>query len=366
MRPLSHLSTLVYTALFLQIISPVGAWPLAPEPSKSANFTQCQENIRNRTLAYEPYWVDIHGQRTFNRLEIVGTDIGTCTAYCGSSPSPFQWSSFSPQFTGWLLPFLALLAQLPYESNGIWHNLMCLFLTVGSPPLAMYSLALTLLNSRYAKQLLDELPVPKDPEENLQFTEFKASVFQTLKVSQQEPFGVAARTATSSEDFAIVRSWWRSVHHSLKKSARWFTASLATQAAWAIIAFAFTWVDAFGSSKIGTKVTAYGLAIALCWSWVTVIVLGWFFAGVSLSHSPITDAIEQADHAHEDAFPRITTHRRERNDQDRSHFAISRPIAGDVEHAGPVYNYARLFVWSHMVYHIVEIIRQQANRPRIV
>ncbi|KAG8808252.1 hypothetical protein FRC19_006036, partial [Serendipita sp. 401] len=78
-------------ALFPQIFNSVTAWPLAPESSRSANFTQCQADIRNRTLEYEPYWVDIYGRRTFNVSEAVGTDKGTCMAYCGSSPSPFQW-----------------------------------------------------------------------------------------------------------------------------------------------------------------------------------------------------------------------------------------------------------------------------------
>ncbi|KAG8867435.1 hypothetical protein FRC20_005753 [Serendipita sp. 405] len=164
----------------------------------------------------------------------------------------------------------------------------------------------------------------------------------------------------------MMRAWWRSVHQSLVKSSRWFTASLATQAAWAIIAFAFTWIDAFGSSKIGTKVTAHGLAIALCWSWVVVIVLGWFFAGVSFSSSPLTDAIEQADDAYSGALPRLVAYERPRDRQDRYHFVFTRRIAGDVEHPGPIYNYARVLVWSHMTYHMVEAIRHQMSRPRIL
>ncbi|KAG8768368.1 hypothetical protein FS842_004424 [Serendipita sp. 407] len=227
----------------------------------------------------------------------------------------------------------------------------------------MYSLALTLLNSRYAKQLLDSLPIPKNIDEQLQFDELRTAVFQALRISQQEPFAVAIRSADSPGglDLAIVRAWWRSVRESLVKSARWFTASLATQAAWAIIAFAFTWVDAFGPSKVGTNITAFGLAISLCWSWVTVIVLGWYFAGVSFSKSSITDAIEQADKMHPDAFPRLVTYKRPLHDQDRSHFALTRRIAGDVEHPGPIYNYARVLVWSHMVYYLVETIRQDTS-----
>ncbi|KAG9020454.1 hypothetical protein FS842_007320, partial [Serendipita sp. 407] len=170
---------------------------MTPRLSRSANLQQCRQDILKHTLAYEPYLVNINGERTFNGREAVGTDKSTCDAYCGSSSTPFHWSIFSPQFTGWLLPFLALAAQLPYESNGFWHNLMCFFLTVGSPPLAMYSLALTLLNSRYAKKLLDPLPAPKDAEKTLQFKELKTSIFQTFRISQQEPFALAVRDGAS-------------------------------------------------------------------------------------------------------------------------------------------------------------------------
>ncbi|KAG8822077.1 hypothetical protein FRC17_009655, partial [Serendipita sp. 399] len=228
----------------------------------------------------------------------------------------------------------------------------------------MHSLALTILNSRYAKRLLDSLPMPKDYDGQVQLNELKASLFQTFRFSQQEPFGLAIRDAASLTDLTTVRSWWRRVHQSVNKSARWCTASLATQAAWAIIAFGFTWVDAFGSAKIGTSVTTSGLAVALGWSWVTVIVLGWFFAGVSLSHSSITEGIKEADSAHPNAFPRLTEYTRPETGQDPSCTALTRRIAGDVEHSGPIYNYAKVSVWSHMVYHTVETVRRQTLQPR--
>ncbi|KAG8822078.1 hypothetical protein FRC17_009656 [Serendipita sp. 399] len=351
----------------------IRAFPLAPAPERSANFTQCRDNILHHSLAYEPYLVNMDRQLTSNDSEVVGSDLGTCKAYCGTSSSSFQWSSFSSQFAGWLLLFLALTAQLPFESKGTWHNFMCLFLTVGSPQLAMYSLALTILNSRYVKKLLDTLPTPKEDEERLQLNELKESIFQAFRFSQQEPFALATYDAASVVDLATLRSWWRSVRHCLARNSRWFTASLATQAAWAIIAFGFTWVDAFGSPKLtpqfGTNVTAFGLAISLCWSWVAVIVLGWFFAGVSFMSFPVIAAIEQADAMQPNAFPRLAKYQRPPNRRNPSHYFLLRRITGDAEHNGPIYNYARVLVWSHMVYHVVEIIGQQLgqqNQPQLV
>ncbi|KAG8817993.1 hypothetical protein FRC19_010965 [Serendipita sp. 401] len=355
LRPRQYLCHSFVGFILLAVVSiPV----TASSSNVTVDFTQCQTDILNNPLAF---WVDENGRQTNNRDNAVGTNYETCKAHCGTAPASFHWSSFSPQFTGWLLPFLALTAQLPYQSNGIWHDLMSLFLTIGSPQLAMYSLALTLLNSRYIKHLLESIPKSKYEDQKLQ--NLKTGVLQTFRFSQQEPFGLTvAEGEPLTNDFDAVVSWWHSTHQSLDKSARWFTASLATQSAWALIAFAFTWVDAFGPRNIGTNVTAFGLAIALCWSWVAVIVLGWFFAGVSCSKEPMSDAIDAADERYPTASLRLTPYKRSHTGLHPSSTVLSRHITGDAEHSGPIYNYARVFVWSHTVYHTIEIIRQQMIR----
>ena len=58
------------------------------------------------------------------------------------------WRS-QPQFSSWLLPWLALVSQLPFGANDKLDNLDSVLLTVGSPTLAAYSLILTVLNSRW-------------------------------------------------------------------------------------------------------------------------------------------------------------------------------------------------------------------------
>ncbi|KAG8817490.1 hypothetical protein FRC17_011208 [Serendipita sp. 399] len=330
---------------------------VTPVLSSSANFPQCEATIRNLS-SDTAVWFDANGVRTQNESAIAGTDYATCEEHCGTSPAPFHWRDFSPSFSGWLLPFLALTAQLPFQSDGIWHDLMCLFLTIGSPQLAMYSLALTLLNSRYVKKQLDSLRTLNGDEGQLEL--LKKSVLQTFRFSQQEPFGLTIPMGAVTSDFVTLTHWWHSACKSLEKSARWFTASLATQSAWAMAAFAFTWVDAFGPRNLGLNVTAFGLAIALCWSWVAVIVLGWFFAGVSSSKIPMTEAIQQANEKHLAASLRLTTYTPPRN----GNTALSRRISGDAERSGPLYNYARVFVWSHLAYYTIDTIRQRVNEQR--
>jgi hypothetical protein len=98
-------------------------------------------------------------------------------------------------------------------------------------------------------------------------------------------------------------------------------------------------------------VTAFGLAIALCWSWVAVIVLGWYFAGVSTSNHPISEAIKQASRLQRDALPRLAQFTAP---EELDYAALSRRIAGDLERAGPLYNYAKAFVWTYNANQLVD------------
>jgi hypothetical protein len=99
--------------------------------------------------------------------------------------------------------------------------------------------------------------------------------------------------------------------------------------------------------QIGTKVTAFGLAIALCWSWVAVVVLGWYFAGVSTSNHPIS----QASRLQRDALPRLAQFTAP---EELDYVALTRRIAGDLERAGPLYNYAKAFVWTYNADQLVD------------
>jgi hypothetical protein len=50
------------------------------------------------------------------------------------------------KFSAWLLPWLALLSQLPFGATHRLDNFVSVLLAVGSPTLAAYSLTLTVLN----------------------------------------------------------------------------------------------------------------------------------------------------------------------------------------------------------------------------
>jgi len=62
--------------------------------------------------------------------------------------SAFWVFGFSQEVGVWLVPWLALVSQLPFGANDKVDNLISVSLTVGCPTLAAYSLALTVLNGR--------------------------------------------------------------------------------------------------------------------------------------------------------------------------------------------------------------------------
>ncbi|KAF8626965.1 hypothetical protein AX14_011398 [Amanita brunnescens Koide BX004] len=93
--------------------------------------------------------VDMNGNITTDPNQIVGLTYHGCVKYCGSAPVEFNWSTFSQQFTSWLLPWLALISQLPYGTKDTLSNFLAVIMTVGSPTLAAYSLVLAVISNRW-------------------------------------------------------------------------------------------------------------------------------------------------------------------------------------------------------------------------
>ena len=80
----------------------------------AANFTQCLQDFINDPNAVGG--VDSKGQPT-SPAEAVGLTYEACTARCGTGPETFNWRTFAQLFSAWLLPWLALISQLPFGSG---------------------------------------------------------------------------------------------------------------------------------------------------------------------------------------------------------------------------------------------------------
>ncbi|KAF8627319.1 hypothetical protein AX14_011364, partial [Amanita brunnescens Koide BX004] len=93
--------------------------------------------------------VDTYGHTPKDPSQITGLTYDGCVEYCGPAPVEFNWPTFSQQSTSWLLPWLALISQLPYGTKDTLNNFLAVILTVGSPTLAAYSLVLAVISNRW-------------------------------------------------------------------------------------------------------------------------------------------------------------------------------------------------------------------------
>jgi hypothetical protein len=66
----------------------------------AVNLDKCKATVANQT-----------GQTQFTYKECVDT--------CGAGVGAFNWTMFSQDFSTWLLPWIALMFQLPFGATGM-------------------------------------------------------------------------------------------------------------------------------------------------------------------------------------------------------------------------------------------------------
>ena len=127
--------------------------------AKVFNFSQCAIDANdtywkapNDSFLYDP-----NGFHTMNQSLAWGISYESCTRICRPSAEVFNWNGFSQSFVSCLLPWLALMAQLPFATNDQQSDFLVLILALGSPALIAYSLVLTILNVRTINRMFREL-----------------------------------------------------------------------------------------------------------------------------------------------------------------------------------------------------------------
>lgn len=95
----------------------------------ATNYTQCLIDFKasNTTVG----GIDSNGMPATDPKDVIGLTYEACTSWCGTKQESFDWSVFSQQFSAWLLPWLALVSQLPFGAANRLDNL-----TSGTLPLA--------------------------------------------------------------------------------------------------------------------------------------------------------------------------------------------------------------------------------------
>lgn len=309
----------------------------------------------------------------------------------------FDFRIFAAAFTNFLLPWLALTAQLPYETSTPWDNLLSLCLAVGSPALATYSLTITILN-RYSLRTrwhsLHQTALSRAVHDK--YTDFRTrlkAIQYLLQEAQQVPLRASQERGWLSS--LIVgpknQAWWRNVQRRLSRTRRGVTFSLVAQITAAAVAWLFTVSNGFIEGR-GDRLVANQLGSGTLWLWLIPIIMGWITVGTQLGSDAVDEAL-RADVAYRAKEPPIGSetsatekgeqraivvrsglavqlHRRQTN-----YAAFEAPpvtnlelpgwlgadIVGDEKKEGPIFNYARVFTWWQLAQTIETALATTVN-----
>jgi hypothetical protein len=311
-------------------------------PTTSAvKFHQCLDAINKMTINGK---TDNHGNllppSTSNATAIT---YDLCVSQCGDGQEPFQWRIFSQQFSSWQLPWLALVSQLPFGANDKLDNLESMLLTLGSPTLAAYSLALTVLNGRWIAQLFSNYRYPN-----------AGNAVRILSSLQQSPLRVDTDDALLASLIMLPQNdeWWAELVIWLNYTHTW-SISAATSIAWVIIAYVFTIIDYFSQGvQDATSINSNGGSIGSLWLWLLPIVVGWLQLSPKCDSTRLDQAVDRANSiayvAHQTSQPIKASKisRKRAINIARSELDEARL---DERSTPPIYNYARFLPWIQAV-----------------
>ena len=225
-----------------------------------------------------------------------GASVDECFQTCNNIASTFHFDQFSASFTNWLLPWLALIAQLPFQTDGPFNDLMSMLIAVGSPALITYSLCITIFNRARISQKFAQLN--NDAKNSFvkrayyQFIQRMEIACYVLQESQQAPMRAWEGNGWLSSLILLDKNqaWWESVHKHLEKTRRGVTTSLISQVLFAVIAWLFTIIAAFES--LGDTETGLSISCSGMWLWMIPVIAGWVGVGSQSDKGTVADALE--------------------------------------------------------------------------
>ena len=228
-------------------------------------------------------------------------------------------------------------------------------LTVGSPTLAAFSLALTAVNTRWANDRFSEIKYRNH-----------GKAVKVLIHLQQVPLCLNTRDGLLASLIVLPENdeWWDCLVDRLEHTHTWTIAAAASMT-WVIIAFVLAIVDSF--TNMGNNINSNGQGVGSLWLWLIPIVVGWLWIPFS-SHKKLKTAIDKANELAHVAAPDDPPQAEidvgdspnaggSRNTQPQNHeHNISRIQAvrmsgkakvftEDAARTAPVFNYARIWGW---------------------
>ncbi|KAK1230946.1 hypothetical protein PQX77_005920 [Marasmius sp. AFHP31] len=307
----------------------------------SSDFSQCLSLVRNNTFGPHA-GMDNHGGFPTNVSDATAIPYEVCIERCGTGPTAFDWSPFAQEFSAWLLPYLALLSQLPFGAHDRWDNLIAVLLTVGSPAIAAYSIVLTVLNGRWLTRLFSRYTYPNSRH-----------AVHILNGLQQSPLCINPDGCLLASLVVLPENdgWWSELVTWLDYTHTW-SISAASSLAWVVVAYVFTIIDSF-TDDVEETVEVNGQGVGSIWLWLIPIVISWLQISPKCDSERVRKALDRANE-----FAYVATY-------DHNNIAPTRIMSNqraiyldcdklqtlhsDQYISVPVYNYARLFTWTEAV-----------------
>ena len=244
----------------------------------NTNFQVCYDNLinGNSTLGI----VDPHGNSVQNLSDAVGYTYQECRINCGPGTEPFYWPQFNQELIAWLLPWLALVSQLPYGADDALSNFEAMIMAVGSPMLAAYSQALVVTSNRWMVKRFRQSTHPK--------TFIATKILGNL---QQVSFTLPQNVVPSLIVLPENDRWWAEVDEGLNyASPRWTVATIMLMA-YVGLAFVFTYV----SRLQGGLRPLTGQSIGYLWLSLLPIVLCYLQISPKFEGDRIRGVVENAN-----------------------------------------------------------------------
>lgn len=255
---------------------------------------QVYSDAPNNTFLY-----DQQGRPTGNLANAWGISYSSCKVLCGTENNGgyYDWDFLSQGISSWLIPWLALTAQMPFETKDKPTNFMALILALGSPALVAYSLALTILNTRRINQKFRQIREDSQTlHRPLQIRAIKAARFILIEM-QHVPIRIYNGRGREIAQLIVHPSnwvWWCSLEQKLLITKRKWTYSLYAQVGWVCISQLLAIIDFFTSASSNSTI-GIGLAINSLWLWMIPIVLGWVYVGNQTSAESFKAALTDTD-----------------------------------------------------------------------
>ncbi|KAH7882604.1 hypothetical protein F5I97DRAFT_288500 [Phlebopus sp. FC_14] len=321
------------------------------QAAASVNFTVCFQSIQSIANAtqnpaglYYNNGTSVTVDAIFNATAM---SYEICASTCGSAQVPFQPLAFSQQVNSWLLPYFALISQLPFGAKDGVDNLVAAFLTIGSPVLAGYSMCLTLLNSRWISRQLESVSYPN-----------AAAALQILVQMQQVPLRV-------SNDYSLLNSlvllpendkWWGTLAERLDYNHSW-TITAAISIMWAVIAYLLSVIQSW------IYYDSSGLSGGHNWLWLLPIVAGWLQLSPKCDFYRVRNAFlrtrDLAYIATRGKPVKVSTV------TGRRAVSLASPTEGaspDEARTPPVFDYAKAIPWARESEKLLEVFRSASRR----